>query len=61
MSKFFLDTSVLIYALDRLSFWDALIVVSAASAACGTIITEDLNHGQMIRGIRINNPFIGVF
>jgi predicted nucleic acid-binding protein len=42
--------------INRLSFWDALIVVSAESAHCETLWTEDLNHGQVIRGVRIENP-----
>jgi len=42
--------------INRLSFWDALIVVAAESAHCDTLWTEDLNHGQVIRGVRIENP-----
>jgi predicted nucleic acid-binding protein len=42
--------------VNRLSFWDALIVVSAERAMAGTLHTEDLNHGQVIRGVRISNP-----
>jgi predicted nucleic acid-binding protein len=42
--------------INRLSFWDALIVVAAESARCETLWTEDLNHGQIIRGVRIENP-----
>jgi predicted nucleic acid-binding protein len=42
---------------NRLSFWDALIVVAAESAKCKRLWTEDLNHGQIIRGVRIENPF----
>ncbi len=42
--------------INRISFWDALIVVSAESAHCETLWTEDLNHGQVIRGVRIENP-----
>jgi predicted nucleic acid-binding protein len=42
--------------INRLSFWDALIIVSAESARCGILWTEDLNHGQIIRGVRIENP-----
>jgi predicted nucleic acid-binding protein len=42
--------------INRLSFWDALIVVAAESAHCETLWTEDLNHGQVIRGVRIENP-----
>jgi len=42
--------------INRLSFWDALIVVSAESAQCEILWTEDLNPGQIIRGVRIENP-----
>ena len=44
--------------VHQLSFWDALIVVSAESARCGELWTEDLNHGQVIRGVRIHNPML---
>jgi predicted nucleic acid-binding protein len=42
--------------INRVSFWDALIVVAAESASCERIWTEDLNHGQIIRGVRVENP-----
>jgi predicted nucleic acid-binding protein len=42
--------------INRLSFWDALIVVTAESAHCDILWTEDLNHGQVIRGVLIENP-----
>jgi len=42
--------------LNRLSLWDALIVVAAESALCEKIWTEDLNDGQIIRGVRVENP-----
>jgi predicted nucleic acid-binding protein len=42
--------------INRLSFWDALIVVTAESAHCEILRTEDLNHGQVIRGVLITNP-----
>jgi len=44
--------------LNKISFWDALIVSAAESAGCGTLWTEDLNNGQVIRGIKIENPLI---
>ena len=43
--------------LHGLSFWDALIIVSAENAKCGKIWTEDLSDGQIIRGVKIENPF----
>lgn len=45
------------HILNRLSFWDALIVSSAASANCETLWTEDLNHGQIINSVQIQNPY----
>jgi len=44
--------------IQRLSFWDALIIVAAESANCETLLTEDLNNGQVIRGVRIENPLL---
>ncbi len=45
--------------INRISFWDSLIVVSAESSHCNTLWTEDLNDGQLIRGVRIENPLRG--
>ncbi len=42
----------------RINFWDALIVVAAAKAGAERILTEDLNHGQRLLGVRIENPFL---
>jgi len=42
----------------KLSFWDSLIIAVARSADAEKIFTEDLNHGQIIEGVRIENPFV---
>lgn len=42
--------------VSRISFWDALIVVAAESARTPVLYTEDLNAGQVIRGVKIVNP-----
>ena len=42
--------------LNKISFWDALVVVSAESANCERIWTEDLSPGQTINGIYLENP-----
>ncbi|NPV04862.1 MAG: PIN domain-containing protein [Syntrophaceae bacterium] len=42
----------------KLSFWDAMIVASASRAGADRILSEDFNHGQVIEGIRIENPFL---
>jgi len=41
----------------RISFWDSLIVEAAAAAQCSVLYSEDLQHGQKIRGVRVHNPF----
>lgn len=42
--------------LNSLSFWDALIISAAASAGCVRVYTEDLNAGQAVLGVKIENP-----
>jgi predicted nucleic acid-binding protein len=43
----------------RLSFWDSLIVWAARQAQADVLLTEDLNHGQDILGVKVHNPFVG--
>jgi len=43
--------------LNRISFWNALLIVAAESAGCWILFSEDLNDGQVIRGVQIKNPF----
>ena len=47
--------------LNKISFWDAVIVVAAESAKCEKIWTEDLNSGQIINGVRIEHPLSAHF
>jgi predicted nucleic acid-binding protein len=56
------DGAIILHASEieesyRLSFWDSLIVASAYSKNAAIILTEDLNHNQLIEGVRIQNPF----
>ena len=46
------------HRLHRLSFWDALIVRSARAGGCGVLLSEDLKHGQIYNGVRVENPFV---
>ena len=41
-----------------ISYWDAAIVEAARMLGCQQILTEDLQHGQDLGGIRILNPFV---
>ena len=42
--------------LNQLSFWDSLILAAAASAGCTIVYSEDLNSGQGILGVKVQNP-----
>lgn len=41
------------------SHWDALIIAAAVHQDCETLLSEDLQHGQVIEGVRVVNPFLG--
>lgn len=49
-----------LHRLHQLSLWDALIIACASAAGCDRVLTEDLQHGQVISGVKIENPFLGV-
>ncbi|EHR73255.1 putative nucleic-acid-binding protein [Burkholderiales bacterium JOSHI_001] len=39
-------------------YWDALMVAAAQQQGCEILLTEDLQHDQVIDGLRILNPFL---
>jgi predicted nucleic acid-binding protein len=41
----------------RMSFWDALIVVAARDAGASRLVSEDLQPGRRLAGVRIEDPF----
>lgn len=43
--------------LNEISFWDGLIVASAAAAKCVEVLSEDMSDGQNIQGVTVLNPF----
>lgn len=56
------DLDIIMAAIDlqrlhQISFWDALIGQAALAAGCTTLLTEDLQHGAALRGLRVLNPF----
>lgn len=40
-----------------LTWWDSLIVAAALANRCTLLLSEDLQDGQQIDGLRIQNPF----
>ncbi len=41
----------------QLSFWDALIIVSARRSRAHSLLTEDLQDGQRFDGLQVVSPF----
>ena len=41
-----------------LNYWDALMVAAAQQQGCTFLLTEDMQHDQVIDKVRILNPFI---
>jgi len=41
----------------QLSLWDSLIIAAASHGGAEVLLTEDLNAGQTIDGVKILNPF----
>ncbi len=41
----------------KFSFYDSLIVAAALEAGCARLLSEDLQDGQQIDGLTIENPF----
>ena len=39
-------------------WYDSLIVAAAAEARCDVLYTEDLQHGQWVRSVLIQDPFL---
>lgn len=46
-----------VHIINKLSHWDACIISAAAASGCKEILTEDLQDGVMIEGVKIRNPF----
>lgn len=41
-----------------LSFWDAMIVAATCEGNANVLLSDNLNHGRLIEGIRIENPLL---
>ncbi len=43
-----------------IAFFDAIIVATAQTAGCAILLSEDLNAGETMAGVRILNPFANI-
>lgn len=56
------DGESLLDAIDILveynySFWDSMIIQAAVKGGAELLLTEDLEHGKVVKGVEIRNPY----
>lgn len=49
--------AVVLASTGRASYWDGLLLATAADGECAAILTEDMAGGSVLQGVRILNPF----
>jgi predicted nucleic acid-binding protein len=52
------EEALVLHAKYRFHWYDSLIIAAALEAKCEILYTEDLQHGQIIEGLTIINPFL---
>lgn len=54
-----LETAWGIADVTSVSHWDSLIIAAAIHQNCEILLSEDLQHGQVIEGVEVVSPFLG--
>ena len=49
--------AVALHKRAKMGFGDAMIVHAAAESGCDVLWTEDLGDGQLLRNVRVRDPF----
>ena len=52
-----IEGALALHALHSTSFYDALILQAAIASGCSALLTEDMQSGALIGGVRIVDPF----
>ena len=52
-----IEEAILLSRDHQLSFWDSMILQAAARGGCRVLLTEDLQDGFEVLGLRVVNPF----
>jgi predicted nucleic acid-binding protein len=52
------ERAVVLASAHDLNIYDALIVAAALENGCDVVVSEDMQHGHMLMGLRIENPFL---
>ena len=56
-SALFYDRALLLKEATGFSFYDSLIIAAAVDTGCSTLLSEDLQDGRTVQGVKIVNPF----
>jgi hypothetical protein len=56
-SKGAIRTALALSVAGQASYWDSLLLATAAEAGCAAILTEDMADGAVLHNLRIVNPF----
>ena len=51
------DAGTRVFAGGGFSFWDSMIVAAAIAQGCELLYSEDMQHGRIVAGVRILDPF----
>ena len=46
-----------LHVLRGVAFYDALIVQAAIASGCARLLSEDMQDGAVLAGVRVSNPF----
>jgi predicted nucleic acid-binding protein len=52
------ETAVNLSRRYGFGIYDSLILAAAKRAGCTIVYSEDMQHGQVVEGVRIENPFL---
>lgn len=47
-----------LHRLHGFSYWDALVIRCAKQTGCRILLSEDMQHGCVVDGVEIVNPFL---
>lgn len=52
-----IDAAWRLFRRTNYAWWDCLVVAAAQASNSATLVSEDMQHGHVVDGVRIENPF----
>ena len=57
VTPFIIRAALDLHQTRSLAYYDAIILASAQASGCVVLLSEDMNAGEVVAGVRIVNPF----